>query len=246
MYLINRLVEFSPENQSLSNRVTGKVVQLQTPANQCLLYLLSQQGQVVSQHVLMKAGWGDRNEVTTPNTFYQTILLLRNALVEAGLSRDTIRTLSRRGLILDDRVTVEAITSSAQSRIVIENTVPSEQKKKFRGMTAYICGIIIMLTFIVWQMLAYRLQPPFKSFVPASDLWQSNKQCHLYTANDEMTLSYYAEFIRKYAELCENNHYVFISGFRHSERMVAFVCGEDPRKMDNALCSTHYYWQWKS
>jgi DNA-binding winged helix-turn-helix (wHTH) protein len=50
---------------------------------------------------------GERNDVTTPNTFYQAILTLRNALAEVGLPRDTVKTISRRGLMLSEATEVE-------------------------------------------------------------------------------------------------------------------------------------------
>jgi DNA-binding winged helix-turn-helix (wHTH) protein len=48
--------------------------------------------------------------VTTTNTFYQAILTLRNALADVGLPRDTVKTISRRGLALNENTQVEAIT----------------------------------------------------------------------------------------------------------------------------------------
>ena len=79
LYLINQLVEFNPDNKSLVNRQTGRAIQLQIPASLCFLYLITHASDIVSQNTLLKVGWGERNNVTTTNTFYQAILTLRNA-----------------------------------------------------------------------------------------------------------------------------------------------------------------------
>lgn len=100
MYLINQLVEFNPDSKSLVNRQTGRAIQLQLPASLCFLYLITHASDIVSQNTLIKVGWGERNNVTTTNTFYQAILTLRNALADVGLPRDTVKTISRRGLRL--------------------------------------------------------------------------------------------------------------------------------------------------
>ena len=109
MYLINQLVEFNPDSKSLVNRQTGRAIQLQLPASLCFLYLITHASDIVSQNTLMTIGWGERNNVTTTNTFYQAILTLRNALADVGLPRDTVKTISRRGLRLNENTQVETI-----------------------------------------------------------------------------------------------------------------------------------------
>ena len=127
MYLINQLVEFNPDSKSLVNRQTGRAIQLQLPASLCFLYLITHASDIVSQSTLMKVGWGERNNVTTTNTFYQAILTLRNALADVGLPRDTVKTISRRGLRLNENTQVEAIThpeSDVYQPPVIEDYAP--------------------------------------------------------------------------------------------------------------------------
>ncbi|MDH2702310.1 winged helix-turn-helix domain-containing protein [Enterobacter bugandensis] len=115
MYLINKLVEYDPENKTLANHITGRTIHLQLPANFCFLYLVTHPGEIISQNQLMVVGWGERNDVTTPNTFYQAILTLRNALAEVGLPRDTVKTISRRGLTLSEATQVEVFTPNRRA-----------------------------------------------------------------------------------------------------------------------------------
>lgn len=130
LYLINQLVEFNPDNKSLVNRQTGRAIQLQIPASLCFLYLITHASDIVSQSTLLKVGWGERNNVTTTNTFYQAILTLRNALADVGLPRDTVKTISRRGLRLNESTHVETITHSQTepplAPFIKENNDPEE------------------------------------------------------------------------------------------------------------------------
>ncbi|MEH0017656.1 winged helix-turn-helix domain-containing protein, partial [Citrobacter portucalensis] len=129
MYLINQLVEFNPDSKSLVNRHTGRAIQLQLPASLCFLYLITHASDIVSQNTLMTIGWGERNNVTTTNTFYQAILTLRNALADVGLPRDTVKTISRRGLRLNENTQVETITlqqSEVSPPPVIEEIPPAK------------------------------------------------------------------------------------------------------------------------
>ena len=160
MYLINQLVEFNPDNKSLVNRQTGRAIQLQIPASLCFLYLITHASDIVSQNTLIKVGWGERNNVTTTNTFYQAILTLRNALADVGLPRDTVKTISRRGLALNENTQVEAIThpqSEVYQPPVIEDYAPPKiiapaPQQTTRGPWWYIIfstGIVIA-TLIIW------------------------------------------------------------------------------------------------
>lgn len=100
LYTINNLVDFHPGDRTLTNKNTQKTVILQNPASFILLYLLAHCGVVISQSQLVKIGWGEKNNITSVNTLYQTALMLRNALTEVGLPRDLIRTVARRGMMM--------------------------------------------------------------------------------------------------------------------------------------------------
>ncbi|MGY5959148.1 winged helix-turn-helix domain-containing protein [Kosakonia sp. BK9b] len=263
MFLINELVEFNPDKKSLANRQTGQVLFLQLPATLCFLYLITHPGEVVSQNVLMKAGWGERNDVTTPNTFYQTILTLRNALEEVGLPRNTVKTISRRGLMLEELTTVETITASAvdsatSSAVAPATMVASEPVQTGevilasyprKGNSRWIwAGVFIFsLVTVINCGLLYqaRLTLPFNDYVPVSLRIQADKPCKIFYAPNELFLDNYFGLISQNPELCLSNHTIFLSGYSKAERIVAFVCDKDARKEKAAFCSTYFYWMRK-
>lgn len=253
MYLINQLVEFNPDNKSLVNRQTGRAIQLQIPASLCFLYLITHASDIVSQNTLIKVGWGERNNVTTTNTFYQAILTLRNALADVGLPRDTVKTISRRGLTLNENTQIEAIThpqSEVYQPPVIEDYAPPKiiapaPQQTTRGPWWYIIfstGIVIA-TLIIW-LEWYQTRPvmPFSKFVSVSMQVPSRQNCKIYYSPNEHDQENYFNLMQLHPYLCENNKHVFLSGYRKAERIVAFVCDKDARIDANAFCTTHYYW----
>ncbi|MSE34301.1 hypothetical protein GKF98_22930, partial [Escherichia coli] len=123
VYTINNLVDFHPGDRSLTNKNTQKTVILQNPASFILLYLLTNCGVVIPQAQLVKIGWGDKNTITSVNTLYQTVLMLRNALSEVGLPRDLIRTVARRGMM----ITAEIQRTETES---VENVEEGESREE--------------------------------------------------------------------------------------------------------------------
>lgn len=256
MYLINQLVEFNPDSKSLVNRQTGRAIQLQLPASLCFLYLITHASDIISQNTLLKVGWGDRNNVTTTNTFYQTILTLRNALEEVGLPRDTVKTISRRGLTLAENTQVEVITHSqidVPLPPIIEESAALEILPSLPRQTTqtswwgiFLSAGMVIATLIIW-LVWYQTRPvmPFNKFVSVSMQIPSRQNCKIYYSPNEHDQENYFNLMQLHPYLCENNKHVFLSGYRKAERVVAFVCDKDARADVNAFCTTYYYWMRK-
>ncbi|CZV44975.1 winged helix-turn-helix domain-containing protein [Enterobacter cloacae] len=243
MYLINKLVEYDPENKTLVNHITGRTIQLQLPANLCFLYLATHPGEIISQNQLMVVGWGERNDVTTPNTFYQAILTLRNALAEVGLPRDTVKTISRRGLMLSETTQVEVFTPTAELTIVNKDVAIADGTA--RQKTAW--WIIITATLLLIALInggilyKHRQNMPFSHFIPLSTGSTTNA-CQLFYAPNEHIQDHYLRLLKNYPGLCAEKRYVFLIGYSKTERIAAFVCNNDARRDAAALCTTHYFW----
>lgn len=253
LYLINQLVEFNPDSKSLVNRQTGRTIQLQLPASLCFLYLITHASDIVSQNTLMIVGWGERNNVTTTNTFYQAILTLRNALAEVGLPRDTVKTISRRGLRLNENAQVEVIPdpqSDVSQSPVIEERAPAkviltapQQTTQISWWNILFSVSVVIATLVIW-LVWYQTRPvmPFSKFVSVSMQIPSRQNCKIYYSPNEYDQHGYFNLMQLHPLLCENNKHVFLSGYLKAERMVAFVCDKDARIDAHAFCTTHYYW----
>lgn len=253
MYLINQLVEFNPDNKSLVNRKTGRAIQLQLPATLCFLYLITHGSDIISQNTLIKVGWGERNNVTSTNTFYQAILTLRNGLEDVGLPRDTVKTISRRGLTLNENTQIEIITQSQDDVSlppVIEENAPlkiifpaSQQATQISWWGILFAAGAIIATLVIW-LVWYQTRPamPFSHFVSVSMQVPSRQHCKIYYSPNEHSQEGYFILMQLHPYLCENNKHVFLTGYSKAERMVAFVCDKDARVDASAFCTTHYYW----
>lgn len=78
----------------------GENIILNTPTARCLQLLVERQGMVVSREDFIEQVWGTKGIVVSQNTFYQNISLLRKSLKKAGLSKDLIVTVRRKGFTL--------------------------------------------------------------------------------------------------------------------------------------------------
>ncbi|NIH45689.1 transcriptional regulator [Enterobacter asburiae] len=243
MYLINKLVEYDPENKTLANPISGRTIQLQLPANLCFLYLVTHPGEIISQNQLMVVGWGERNDVTTPNTFYQAILTLRNALAEVGLPRDTVKTISRRGLMLSKTTHVEVFTPTTEVVIVNKDEETAADTVIQRPVWLIITTTVLLLIVLINGVVLYkhRLTMPFSNYIPLST-GSKVGPCQPFYAPNEPMQDHYLRLLKHYPALCAENRYVFLIGYSKTERIAAFVCNNDARHDATALCTTHYFW----
>lgn len=243
MYLINKLVEYDPENKTLVNHITGRAIQLQLPANLCFLYLVTHPGEIISQNQLMVVGWGERNDVTTPNTFYQAILTLRNALAEVGLPRDTVKTISRRGLMLSETTEVEVFIPTADSVTVNKDVAIADGPVRQRPTWWIIIIASLLLIALINGVILYKHHQnmPFSNFIPLSTDSTTNA-CQLFYAPNEPIQDHYLRLLKNHPGLCAEKRYVFLIGYSKTERIAAFVCNNDARRDAAALCTSHYFW----
>lgn len=241
MYLINKLVEYDPENKTLVNHISGRSIQLQLPANLCFLYLVTHPGEIISQNQLMIVGWGERNDVTTPNTFYQAILTLRNALAEVGLPRDTVKTISRRGLMLSEATQVERFIPGAEPVIANKDAVVADSTAvKSPAWMIITTATLLLIALINGGMLYKQHQNmPFSHYIPLST---GSSACQLFFAPNEPMQDHYLRLLNNNPGLCAEKRYVFLIGYSKTERIAAFACNKDPRRDAAAFCTTHYFW----
>lgn len=106
VYVINNSIIFNPLQRVLQTLTSDEKHSIQTPACLCLVYLLRNQGDVVTRESLIKFAWGE-GAITyvTNNTFYQTISHLRKVLDAAGVG-NMITTIPRIGLTISAEYSV--------------------------------------------------------------------------------------------------------------------------------------------
>lgn len=191
----------------------------------------------------MVVGWGERNDVTTPNTFYQAILTLRNALAEVGLPRDTVKTISRRGLTLSEATQVEVFTPTAEPVMVNNEAEIAEGTATQMPVWLIITTAVFLLIALMNGVILYKHHQnmPFSYYLPLST-GSTNNACQLFYAPNEPVQDHYLRLLKNHPGLCAEKRYVFLIGYSKTERIAAFVCNNDARRDAAALCTTHYFW----
>ncbi|MFC0226164.1 winged helix-turn-helix domain-containing protein [Serratia aquatilis] len=106
-FLINDSVLYSPDEHRLTPLGSrGRETVLNAPVNRCLLLLLKNPGVVVSQEEIFREVWEKQGQYVTMNTLYQNILLLRRAMLNAGVIKKTIKTIPKVGFVFTGNVQV--------------------------------------------------------------------------------------------------------------------------------------------
>ncbi|POT56558.1 hypothetical protein C3432_14185 [Citrobacter amalonaticus] len=248
LYTINNLVYFHPGKRTLKNKISGRNTLLQSPASFILHYLIINNGVVISQGKLMEVGWGDKNNITSINTLYQTVLMLRNALAEVGLSRDLIKTIARRGIMLFADISgaenTEPMTADAEVTITEEIPDPGVNTITKKPLRVTLLSIFFSLSLFFITVGAifslYYLTPQslFSSYTVVDNT--SFSSCTLLLKENSTVDMRYIQFMQRHMEICHDNNYVFLSGMKSAKNVAAMACQGDIRKERDTECTAWY------
>lgn len=245
LYTINNLVDFHPGDRTLTNRITEKSVILQNPASFILLHLLRNSGVVIPQNQLVAKGWGDKNNITSVNTLYQTVLTLRNALTEVGLPRDLIKTVARRGMMITaDIQCTEMETLSGMETEVEESKEPAlAPRNVLSSRKTLLAGVLILSILLLSVITSYGLLYPtaeslFYSYTILDTT--SFSSCTILMKGKGTLDTRYAHFLERHKDICQNHNYVYLSGMNSAKNIAAIACQMDIRKKMSTKCTTWY------
>lgn len=261
-YLINGIVEFFPEKRLLIRKDTAQSVVLHAPASGCLMSLIENKPEVVSQSNLIMAGWGDLHEHVSPNTFYQSILGLRQSLEDIGLEKNLIMTVRRRGLLIPANNTITPISKeNTASRSTLSgpdvapgtketDTLYPGQKNKFpfssgkKGVILISLLIISIISIILtagFPLIQVREDTPGEHFSDYYKL-QSFEACNIYVNNPMINYESYIAFIKKNELKCDQRAWWYISADVNSPRISLVRCINSIIDSEKNYCSTDYYY----
>lgn len=263
-WMINESIVFTPKNNTLTKSNNPNIcVTLQTPASLCLLRLMIHRGKVISQKELMLAGWGDRANATSPNTFYQTILTLRKAMASLGMDKEIVKTIYRRGLVFSERITVRAMdaseyvisplnnlssseTETLKSRDVIpfmETTEPalSRSQTQHRFSLLFIAFFLVFIVGLSSLTQAMnRPDTPFQDWLPI-DISNQSLPCKLYRSPQQTDNSLYQHIISQYPDICLPTTSLYMTSNPDADRVVIFICYASPAREEAQRCDSYYF-----
>lgn len=169
-FIIDREIYFRPADGAIWHVNTESEKRFLTPASSRLfVYLIEQQGQVLSRNDIFQAVWEIYGLHSSNNTLNQYISLLRRSLADFGLDAHLIKTVPKAGFLLsaDVMITREgAALSPARKR---------ERSRKIKKLLlALLAVVFILLTVWLW-----RLPLSGESFTLRDNLRGNVTACHV-------------------------------------------------------------------
>lgn len=258
-YLINGTTEFWPEKRLLLCKTDRRSLTLQAPASGYLLELITRKPDIVSHADLILAGWGPLHEGVSLNTFYQSMLVLRQSLEEIGLGKNLILTVRRQGLTIPERIAVTPIGSLSPEIILnapekqLSETMPANsshpevRKKSSKGSKGYNKRSLIIFSslgfsiLVLFNIFLYFFNSPQESFFSQYYPSPPFEGCNVYVNNPSISNDVYMEFINRNNLDCDSRKWWYISAYINSPRISLVRCVADIVNAKRNYCSTNYY-----
>lgn len=144
-YLIADALCFDPWAKTITNIKTEVIVDIHTPAANCLLALIMNKGKTLPQLELYRAGWGDGAiKTTTSATYYQCFVNLRKQIKNTGYDKDILRTIPKQGMQLDASV-IKLKDESCENH---SGAMKGFKKKRSDSFVFYLFFLFILITLV--------------------------------------------------------------------------------------------------
>jgi len=249
-YRIAGSVDFILEEGKLRHVLSGKESLLYIPAAQCLEKLLSEHGSVVSYNELIQAGWPERADKISLNTFYQMVSNLRRQISAVLPEEDIVTTVKRSGLQITVPVTVIQNTflkdegkSPSQPVDISNPNIALISAGEKSSVKLKLISSFLMLTCFLGSLLYVYLQnkSPFPRFFENYTFYQKLPSgCSMYTNNDDA-----AEITNRFSTTvfdCRGYSMAYISQWPMRTRSSAILCRPTGRtKVYDLDCKSYYY-----
>ncbi|WP_312629307.1 winged helix-turn-helix domain-containing protein [Scandinavium sp.] len=249
-YRIAGSVDFILEEGKLRHVLSGKESLLYIPAAQCLEKLLSEHGSVVSYEELIQAGWPERADKISLNTFYQMVSNLRRQIGAVLPEEDIVTTVKRSGLQVTVPVTVIQNTflkdegkSLSQPADISHPNIALNPAGEKRSVKLRLISSFLMLTCFAGSILYVYLQSksPFPRFFDNYTFYQKlSSGCSMYTNNDDA-----AKISNRFSPTvfdCKGFSVAYISQWPMRTRSSAILCHPTGRsKVYGLECKSYYY-----
>lgn len=263
VYLINQIILFEPERRRIGPLAgyPHRAATLHGPVSECLLLLLQNNNQVVTQRVLFASVWEKQGTVVSTNALYQTISQIRKVLKSAGIEEDIIKTLPKEGFkataqlqeadlgtfIAPQKTSLVVLSSEesaepvkAQPATVISEKQPVKSSF-FNSPLAYcISGILFLFSCGVLYSIMNEGKAEFENYQPVGKL----NGCDVYSSwrDKEKSGEKFINLSKRYPIQCQKGGTAWMTiNFAHQGNSV-IVCDRHPQEID-AQCDSILYRQ---
>ncbi|TNV20875.1 transcriptional regulator [Buttiauxella sp. B2] len=251
-YLIENKITFSPEKQTLVHADSHEQIKLKPTASLCLLLLLRNHGEIVTQNELLAFAWGESHRQVSFNAFYQSILSLRKSFLQMNVEKQIITTIPRKGLLIQQEITIEKkyepvfdVEPEIEPEIlpieIISDTATYNAPKVKRPLLNLTEAVIIILTVIIAGVMIYPLMftgQYFSSYVPSL---KYDGQCHYFVNNDASNRNRHEGFIKEHPEICRDDKFLYLTAYPETKNISIILCTTRMELSHDNSCQSVYY-----
>lgn len=257
-YILNGVIEFSPEDHQLSAyEAKGPAVKLNIPVSRCLELLIERRYTLVPHQVFYTYVWGAEGASVPANSLYQNIALLRKALKTFQEDGDKIiNTVPKQGFSLHENVSVQEVDggkviiapphSLPVSTIVIDKksisdpAIPLSSEKVVRhggGRFKYtlFAGIVVLLGLMVFQLTKWGY-PSSLGYLAKYTEKTTVSGCQVFTNHIVQNVAMVKENLADNQIDCTKTPYIYMTGFQYSQQTSLLSCEQPLRGATAPKC----------
>ena len=209
-YIINEALIFDPEEGTLSAVVNDRTLEMSTISVRLLSELLVNGAGVTREH-LLNAVWSDHGLKASNNNLNNHISLLRKHLEELAGLDDLIKTLPKKGFILNKSYRVEICGEDGNDACDITSSLKATDRPKFKFNKA---ALAALLTFSLLFISSLYGKEVYHSLLNThAEKIYTYKQCALKTLQEvpenkkEKIVSIVIDTIKSNEIDCDNDKY---------------------------------------
>lgn len=260
VFLINETVIFEPDARRLGSLTDypARAVILHGPVSECLLQLLEQNEQLLTQRYLFAAVWEKQGAVVTTNALYQTIASIRKALKSAGLEENVIITIPKAGFksvaqlragtlaefVKRDKTVPVPVMTDISPGIAKPETLPLPAGRTpffWRSSMAYwLAGALFLLSCGVLYSELKPAEPIFAGY----HLTGTIDGCKVYSSWNETERSQkiWVSLSQRFPLICKTGKVAYMTLNRAQLGISVIICDHAPTHRE-ARCESIFYRQ---
>lgn len=260
VFLINETLLFEPDLRRLGplSGYPYRATTLHGPVSECLLLLLENNEQVVTQRTFFASVWEKQGTIVSTNALYQTISQIRKVLKSAGMEENIIKTLPKEGFksiaqvrvgelaeFVAPQITAPAFVSAEESvePVPVSVITPEAQPKPsfFHSPLAFwLAGILFVISCTVLYSVMQVGKPWMVNYQSVGQV----NGCALYSSwhENEKSREMFAALSKRFAIQCKPGGTAWMTVNFAQQGNTVIVCDRQPQDK-NAQCDSIIYRQ---
>ena len=258
-YLIDNEVMFLPFENRLYNIRSQTEVLIKKQASLCLLSLIHNYNNLITQNELLNFAWGAQHQSISFNTFYQCILSVRKGFAILGVKKQIITTVPRKGLVIYNNIPITRFENDVAVHMLPESTgaisavitgnlpekIPFSVSLKKSLLSFYYTYkwsfLIVFITFIISCIYLASIKADALYFSSYQKITNTTNKCTMFFNRDTRSHNRHEEFMARHPEYCPSERYVYVTAHEDAKNISVFICSELVGNSSRNACLSIYY-----